>query len=158
MHVIFMWSLEPTLTTNDTFITWCHNQRKKRKNGAIQVPWASKPWWEPLGNWKRWKQCFELYLEVSSISGKEEKKKAVRLLHVVGAEALEVYNTFTWDNVGDEMKVKPIMAKFEAYCNPRKNVTRERYVFNNRSQLPGKPINHFVTDLRTKAKTCELTA
>ena len=79
------------------------------------------------------------------------------MLHVVGAEALEVYvyNTFTWDNVGDEMKVKPIMAKFEAYCNPRKNVTWERHVFNNRSRLPGEPIDHFMTDLRTKAKTRE---
>ena len=28
-------------------------------------------------------------------------------------------------------------------------------VFNNRNQLPGEPIDHFVTDLRTKAKTCE---
>ena len=71
------------------------------------------------------------------------------------AEALEVYNTFTWDNVGDEMKVKPIMAKFEACCNPRKNVTWERHLFNNRRQLPGEPIDHFVTDLHTKAKTCE---
>ena len=47
------------------------------------------------------------------------------------------------------------MAKFEAYCNPRKNVTWERHLFNNRSQLPGEPIDHFMIDLRTKAKTCE---
>ena len=84
--------------------------------------------WNLSENWRRWKQCFKLYLEASSISGKEEKTKAATLLHVVGVEALEVYNTFTWDNVGDEIKVKPIMAKFEAYCNPRKNVTWERRV------------------------------
>ena len=53
------------------------------------------------------------------------------------------------------MKVKPIMAKFEAYCNPRRNVTWERHVFNTRNQLPGESIDHFVTDLRTKARTCE---
>ena len=56
---------------------------------------------------------------------------------------------------GDGMKVKPIMAKFEAYCNPRKNVTWERHIFNTRNQLPGESIDHYVTDLRTKAKTCE---
>ena len=74
-------------------------------------------------NWRRWKQCFRIYLEASGISGKEKKMKAATLLHMVEAEALEVYNTFTWDNDGDDMKVKPIMAKFKAYCNPRKNVT-----------------------------------
>ena len=66
-----------------------------------------------------------------------------------------MYNNFTWDNDGDNTKVKQIMAKFEAYCNPRKNVTWERHVFNNRNQLLGEPIDHFVTDLCTKAKTCE---
>ena len=106
-------------------------------------------------NWRKWKQRFELYLVASGTSDKEEKTKAATLLHVVGTEALEVYNTFTWDSAGDEMKVEPIMAKFEAYCNPRKNVTWERHVFNTRSQLPGEPIDHFVTDLRMKAKTCE---
>ena len=104
----------------------------------------------PSENWRRWKQGFELYLEVSGISDKEEKTKAATLLHVAGAEALEVYNTFTYN-----MKVKPIMDKSEAYCNPRKNVTWERHVFNNRIQQPGEPIDHFVTDLHTKAKTCE---
>lgn len=28
-------------------------------------------------------------------------------------------------------------------------------MFNTRNQLPGEPIDHFVTDLRTKTKTCE---
>ena len=106
-------------------------------------------------NWRRWKQRFELYLKVSGVSEKAEKTQAATLLHVVGAKALEVYNTFTWDAVGDNMKVKPIMAKFKAYCNPRKNITWERHLFNTRTQQVGQTINHFVTDLRTKAKTCE---
>ena len=92
-------------------------------------------------NWRRWKQRFELYRNASGISGKEEKTQAATLLHMVRAEALEVYNNFTWDNNGDNMKVKQIMAKFEAYCNPR----RERHVSNNRNQLPGEPIDHFMT-------------
>ena len=65
------------------------------------------------------KQRFELYLDASGISAKEQKTQAAILLHVVGAEALEIYN-FIWDKDGDDMKVKPIMDKFEAYCNPRK--------------------------------------
>ena len=55
-------------------------------------------------NW-RWKQHFELYRDTSGISGKEEKTQAATLLHVVRAEALEVYNNFTRDSDGDNMKV-----------------------------------------------------
>jgi hypothetical protein len=35
------------------------------------------------------------------------------LLHVVGAEAIEVYNTFNWDGK-DKEKVADICEKFEA--------------------------------------------
>ena len=55
------------------------------------------------------------------------------LLHVVGPEALEDYNTFRWDSDGDENKVDKIMEKFEWYCNPRKNLTFERHTFFSRN-------------------------
>ena len=48
-----------------------------------------------------------------------------------------------------------IVEKFEAYCNPRKNVMWERHVFNTRDQLPGKTIDQYITDLRSKARSCE---
>ena len=42
--------------------------------------------------------------------------------------------------LGDDKKVPTILAKFEAYCNPRKNVTWERHLFNTRNQQPGETI------------------
>ena len=68
---------------------------------------------------------------------------------------MDIYNTFAWDAEGDEMKVDKIIEKFKAYCNPRKNITYERHVFNTRNQKAGQSIDQYVTDLRTKAKTCE---
>ena len=56
---------------------------------------------------------------------------------------------------GDEKKVTKIMEKFKSYCTPRKNVTWEKHVFNSRSQQPGEKINQYVTDLCSKAKSCE---
>ena len=41
-------------------------------------------------NWRRLKQRFELYLEASGASEKSEKSQAATLLHVAGAEAIEV--------------------------------------------------------------------
>ena len=72
------------------------------------------------------------------------------LLHVAGSEALEVYNTFQWDEDEDNMKVEKIMEKFERYCNPRKNLTFERHSFFSRNQLEGESIDAYVTDLRNK--------
>ncbi|XP_055872154.1 uncharacterized protein LOC129923716 [Biomphalaria glabrata] len=85
------------------------------------------------------------------------------LLHVIGQEAVQVYNTFQWtDNECNECEISKsfhtlhcILNKFEKYCLPRKNVTIERHVFFQRSQHEGESFDNFVTDIKLKAKTCE---
>ena len=76
------------------------------------------------------------------------------LLHVIGEDAFEIYNTFTWEE-SNAMKGDKILEKFSIYCRPRKNITYERHVFNTRNQIAGEVIDQYLTDLRTKAKTCE---
>ena len=49
---------------------------------------------------------------------KSDETKSAILLHVVGAEALEIYNGFTWAAETDKTKVDKIIDKFEAYCTP----------------------------------------
>jgi len=68
----------------------------------------------------------------SGLTSKDTKIQAATLLHVIGPAALEVYNTFTWENEGDNEKVEMIMEKFVAYCIPRMNVTWERHMFSMR--------------------------
>ena len=55
-------------------------------------------------NWRRWKQRFELFSSATWLSVKDKKVQAATLLHIAGTEALEVYNTFSWEN--DEHKKK----------------------------------------------------
>lgn len=64
-----------------------------------------------------------------------------------------MYDTFTFAE-SKENKIDPVIAKFNSYCSPKKNVTYKRYLFFSCSQN-GRPIDVFVTDLRTKAKSCE---
>ena len=106
-------------------------------------------------NWRRWKQRFEIFSLASGLSEKDAGIQAAAFLHVAGSEALEVYNTFSWPTADDKNKVDKIMEKFDQYCNPRKNVTWERHKFNTRNQQPGETIDQYVTDLKTKAQTCE---
>ncbi|XP_067045916.1 uncharacterized protein [Acropora muricata] len=106
-------------------------------------------------NWWRFNQQFEIYEIASGLARKDGKVRAMTLLHMAGSEALEVYNTFQWDEDEDNTKVEKIMEKFERYCNPQKNQTFERHSFFSRNQLEGESIDVYVTDLRNKASRCE---
>ena len=86
---------------------------------------------------------------------KGDEVKSATLLHFAGPEALEIYNTFTWTVEGDKKNISKILEKFEEYCTPRKNITWERHT---RVQQPGKSIDHYATDLRSRLlKEADLT-
>ena len=106
-------------------------------------------------NFRRFKQSFEIYLVASGLSDKDDKVKANVLLHVIGQECRDIYNGFDWQGNENKEKDEDILKKFEEYCNPRKNVTFERHVFNMRNQKPGESFDSFYSDLRIKSKTCE---
>ena len=44
-----------------------------------------------------------------------------------------------------------------SYCNPRKNLTYERHIFNTRNQQAGENIDAYVTDLKNKTSLCEFS-
>ena len=48
-----------------------------------------------------------------------------------------------------------VMNKFIDYCMPKKNLVYERFVFNTCNQNQGQTIDGYVTELRTKAQSCE---
>jgi hypothetical protein len=77
------------------------------------------------------------------------------LLHLIGEDALEVFNTFEFASDEVKGKTSEILKKFDEYCNPKRNLTVERHIFNSRMQQPGESFDQYVTDLRLKVKTCE---
>ena len=106
-------------------------------------------------NWRRWKQRFQIFMTATGTDTKGDEVKYATLLHFAGPEALEIYNTFTWTVEGDKKNISKILEKFEEYCTPRKNITWERHIFNTKVQQPGESIDHYATDLRKKASSCE---
>ncbi len=104
-------------------------------------------------NWILWKQQFEIY---SIASGLQQKSKIVQsntLLHCLGQDALVIYNTLDF---GDQDKEDPkiVLKLFDAYFLPKKNVTLERHIFLSRYQQPGETFDTFLTDLRSKIRSC----
>ncbi|GBN22576.1 hypothetical protein AVEN_56249-1 [Araneus ventricosus] len=71
-------------------------------------------------SWKLWKQRFQLYMDVTSLNAEPESQKVAILVHVIGEECLEIYNTF---NEVSSASMNVILAKFEAYFVPQRNIT-----------------------------------
>ena len=120
-------------------------------------------------NWRRWRRTFENYLlainlvETPVVVGQPEpagnavvrRRQLAILLHTAGEEANEVYSQFEYDNDGDDENYTVVLGKFEDYCNPRRNVLYEWFVFWNMKQIDGEGIDTFVKRLKTQASVCD---
>ena len=106
-------------------------------------------------NWHRWSQQFELFLKVSGQASGVESQKVAILLHCAGVEAIEVCNTFVFDPASDSKVLSEVIKQFIDYCNPRKNLVYEWHNFWETNQQDGQSFSHYLTDLRTLARSCE---
>ena len=113
--------------------------------------------------WRKWKQNMQLYLD-AVMSTKTPKEKYSAFLYVIGQRGRDIFNSFTFtkikdengvDTDQDEITVAILFAKFEAYCNPRRNLLLERRKFFQRDQKRGEVIDTYMTELRTMAANCE---
>ena len=73
--------------------------------------------------WKLWLKHFEFYLTATEKGRKNDTVKTSVLFTCIGQKSREIYETFNFDNPGEEMRLKSVLEKFSEYCNPRKNMT-----------------------------------
>ena len=106
-------------------------------------------------NWKRFKQRYELYRVASGASKREASLQVPLLLHVMGEDALEVFNSFTWERETDSKDYEKVIKKFQDYFTPKKNVVLERFHFNNISQNDQEDFDRFLTQIKNQASLCE---
>lgn len=120
------------------------------------LPPSSMTWSGNLSdNWKFYKQKFILYLQATKSDNESSEFKSSILLSSIGDKALKVYNNFVFENEEDKMKLEKIIAKYDEYFLPEKNVTYERHVFFLRNQLDGESIDNYITELRDLSSSCE---
>ena len=102
-----------------------------------------------------WKQELELYLVATEKDGKSDKIKTSILLHCIGKQGREIYNTFTWTTDDDRLRFEAVLEKFDNYCQPRKNLTYLRHRFFSYRQRHGEFFDDFVTELKKRSAPCE---
>ena len=76
-------------------------------------------------------------------------------MNCIGDEGIHVFNSFTWATAGDKDKFDEVVKAFETHCTPKKNLTFERYVFNQITQREGETSESFISRLNNQAKKCE---
>jgi hypothetical protein len=106
-------------------------------------------------NWKRFHQAFNIYMLAAGYVDLSSERQVAILLNIIGEEAVEVHGTFTYENENDQKDIKKVIEKFQLYCNPKKNILHERFIFYNRKQMDGETFDNFVTDVKILVQGCE---
>ncbi|XP_043245773.1 uncharacterized protein LOC122393625 [Amphibalanus amphitrite] len=102
--------------------------------------------------WARFSRDWKYYAAAKELAEKPVLVQVGTFLNYAGIGAQEVASHFQWQ---DSDGLPPLLEKFEAYCNPRRNVVLERYNFHARVQQPGESITTFLAALRSLVVTCE---
>lgn len=103
--------------------------------------------------WPKWKRRFEQFRTASGLAKDEEEKQVSTLLYCLGEEAEDRLNS-TDITTNDRKKYDAVLKKFDEFFAVRRNVIFERARFNQRSQLQGESVEHFITTLYTLAEGC----
>jgi transposase InsO family protein len=108
--------------------------------------------------WLRWQKSFKRYYIASGLNKKSKDVQSNTLLHLIGEDAADIYETFTFitegENKEDKDNIDTIIAKYEELFNPKKRITYLRFKFFTRRQGE-ETFDKFITDLRRLAKPCE---
>jgi transposase InsO family protein len=108
--------------------------------------------------WMKFKQAFQCFIKATAIHKEDEDVQVACLLNLVGEDGRDIYSTFKWNTGEDREKMKDVLAKFDAYCSPLKNIVYERYRFFSRNQKDGESIDDYMTELRLIIKTCDFAS
>ncbi|KAK3091320.1 hypothetical protein FSP39_018897 [Pinctada imbricata] len=103
-------------------------------------------------NYKIWKRQVEIYLLASGSSNLPNNVQTATIINCGGETLLKVYDQFTWDDGKDKNNPVDVLSKVEEYCNPRKNEVSESHRFWTVKYF--EPFDNFLTELRTKASSC----
>lgn len=107
---------------------------------------------EQYNNWKTFKFQFQNFIIATKQDELPEERKVAMLLHMLGVEVVQIYQSFELKNVS----LKLVLDTFEEYFAPKKSLSLERNKFLSRRQLPNESLEMFYTSLKTLSSTCEL--
>jgi len=85
-----------------------------------------------MENWRYFKQKWLNYAVITNLANQSRQYQVALLLHVLGDQALKIYNGFSFASTDDNRTVAEILAKFHQFVVGEINEIYEHYVFTAR--------------------------
>ncbi|XP_038162072.1 uncharacterized protein LOC119797180 [Cyprinodon tularosa] len=113
---------------------------------------------ENPAEWPDWKKRFSRYRTATKLDKEDGPVQVSTLVYALGKEAENILSSFTYGEGENEDQFDVVMAKFDAYFIPRRNVIHERACFNQRVQHVGERAETFIRALYELSEHCEFGA
>lgn len=102
--------------------------------------------------WKNWSKQFKIFLRASNLEGEPDARKVALLLHHLGPDSLQIFNSFNEDI--DVINYNELVSRFESYFVPKSNIAMERHNFFMRQQSDVESISEYAAALHNLSSTC----
>ena len=101
---------------------------------------------ERPAEWNDWKKRFLRYRTATKLDREDGEVQVSTLIYTLGGEAENIFGSFTFfEEEEDDFDV--VLAKFDAYFIPKRNVIHERACFYQRVQRAGEKVETFIRAL-----------
>ena len=107
---------------------------------------------EAVEDWQSYQERLEQFIIANSIG---EDKKVATLLTLVGPKAYKLLKNLVAPAKPSEKSYEDLTKVLTGHFSPKKNIIRERFIFNRRDQGPDESINQYLAVLKQLASTCE---
>ena len=106
--------------------------------------------------WRKWVARFQNLMIAVDVS--EDERQNAMLLHYIGEETFDIYETLGVAVAGDgEKQVDKAIDVLTSHFAPKMNTEYEVYKFRQARQEAEEDFSHFLTRLRQLAATCGFT-
>ena len=101
--------------------------------------------------WVSWKRNYMRYFEADEIEKKSESVQVSNLIYHMGPEAERILDQFRMSDA-DKKKINLVLAKFDEYFVPKRNIIHERAQFHKCSQKESETVDEYVRRLYEAAQ------
>ena len=93
-------------------------------------------------------------MKATKKSADEESVQVSVLITCLGIEGAKIYDSFTFTDPADKLKIIPVLEKFDEHFKPQKSETFERFKFMSRRQGSDEPFDKFLLELKAMVNSC----
>jgi len=103
--------------------------------------------------WDAWRSSFQTFRIISELDKESDSVQIATLKYSMGPEADDIFKTFEIKDTHN-ISYDSVLAMFDTYFKPKKNLVKLRQQFHNRCQEDNETIDSFKSSLTTAAEEC----